>query len=184
MKSIKTGSMNHIFELIKKLKKKGRNDLTELLIGCRSSIEETDQYGSYWNKFLSSFIIYAPKKKYQQLENLTEGDREIIKQSILEMFPKSEESEIGFLCFRILSNEEQINKNKELANSWLKRAKNKLEEGKKLIKELRYPEAISAFQECIELSIKSIFLLLEKCLLNPLLIPLTLPANQHHFQDI
>jgi HEPN domain-containing protein len=149
-----------IIEIIKKLKDKNRKDLSELLIGCRSSIEETDQYGSYLNKYLSRFIIHAPNIKYQKLQKVNQEDKELILQCVLELFPKSEELEIGFLDFKILPNEEEIKRNTSLAYSWLERAENKLSEGRALLNKFKYPEAISSFQECIELSLKSLFLLL------------------------
>ncbi len=149
-----------IIQLIKKLKEKNRNDLAKLLIGCRSRIEETEQYGSYWNRFLSCFIIYAPKERYQKLQKISEEDRSIILECLLELYPKSEKLEIGFFDFRFLPNEDQIKENVALANSWLIRAKNKLDEGKQSLTSWKYSEAISSFQECIEFSLKAISLLL------------------------
>jgi len=149
-----------IIKLIKILRDKNRSDISDLLTGCKSETKETDQYGSYLNKFLSEFNIYTPTKNYQKLENLSELDRNLILNSILEIYPKSEDLEIRYVNFKLLKNEEDIEKNKNLAESWLKRALNKLEEGKNSVKDSRYSEAISSFQECIELSIKAMFLLL------------------------
>lgn len=151
---------NKIINLIKLLKKKGRNDLANLLIGCESEIEETDQYGSYWNQFLSSFTILVPKVNYQKFQRLSENDRGIIFQALLELYPKNEDLEIGFMNFKLLPNEDMLNENRVLAESWLKRAKNKLDEGRQSLDKWRYAEAVSSFQECIEFSIKSISLLL------------------------
>ena len=53
-------------------------------------------------------------------------------------------------------------KNIEMAESFLKRALNKLGEAKEHLKSWHYPESISASQECIELSIKAIFMLLQE----------------------
>jgi len=50
----------------------------------------------------------------------------------------------------------------EMAESFLRRAKNKLEEAKSHLNSFNYPESISASMECIELSIKAIFLLLQE----------------------
>ena len=47
-----------------------------------------------------------------------------------------------------------------MANSFLKRAWNKLDEAKAHLKNFHHPESISASQEVIELSIKAVFLLL------------------------
>jgi hypothetical protein len=125
--------------------------LANLLIGCRSEIEETDRYASSANKVLSRFIIYAPYEKYQELQKITQEDRKLILQCVLELFPPSEELEIGFLKFKILPNEKEIKRNIKLAYSWLERAEDKLSEGKELLKKYRYAEAISSFQECIAL---------------------------------
>ncbi|RLG66985.1 MAG: hypothetical protein DRO11_10675 [Methanobacteriota archaeon] len=57
---------------------------------------------------------------------------------------------------------EQSQKNIEMAESFLKRAGHKLDEAKEHLKSSHYPESISASQECIELSIKAIFMLLQK----------------------
>ena len=47
-----------------------------------------------------------------------------------------------------------------MAESFLHRAWNKLEEARNHLKQWHFPETISSCQECIELSIKAIFLLL------------------------
>ena len=150
----------NITTLIKKLVSNGQNDLVRLLIGCRSGIEETDQYGSYLNKFLSNFIIYAPNKNYQKLQQLPENDRQKILDSILKNFPSSEDLEIGNVSFKLLPNEKKLEQNKNLASSWLSRAKNKLDEGRESLDRFNYSEAISSFQECIELSLKAVTLFL------------------------
>ena len=150
----------NILNLIKKLKDKNRSDLSDLLKGCRSGTEETTQCGSFWNKFLSGFIVYAPTDKYRKLQELPEADKNLILQCVLELYPKSEELEIGFLNIKPLPDENKIKENHALADSWLKRANNKLDEGRQSISKWRYAEAISAFQECIELSLKADSLLL------------------------
>ena len=151
---------NDIINLIKKLRDKKCNDLADLLKGCRSSTEETTQYGSYHNQFISGFIIYAPTDKYRELQKISEEDKNAILQYILELYPKSEELEIGFLNIKQLPGEDKIKENQALADSWLKRAKNKLDDGKQSLEKWRHAEAISSFQECIELSLKADSLLL------------------------
>lgn len=61
-------------------------------------------------------------------------------------------------------NQKEIKDTKsiEMAESYLKRSWNKLNESKVQLKERHYSESISASQECIELSIKAIFLLLHE----------------------
>jgi len=51
-------------------------------------------------------------------------------------------------------------KSMKMAESFLKRAWNKLNEAREYLKEWKFSESISASQECIELSIKAIYLLL------------------------
>jgi HEPN domain-containing protein len=149
-----------IFDLMSNLKKKGRSDLANLIKGSRYKIEETTQYGSYWNKYLSGFHICAPVEQYRELEKLTKCDQDLILECILDIYPKSEDLEIGFINFKILQNEKQLSENISLARSWLIRSKNKFDEGETLIQKWSYAEAISSFQECIELSLKAIFLFL------------------------
>jgi len=149
-----------IIQLIRKLKDRNKGDLAKLLTGCRSGIEETDQYGSYWNQFISGFIIYAPTRSYQELRKISEEDRNRILECVLELYPKSEDIEIRFLNVKPLQDENKVSENKALAESWLKRAKNKLDEGKQSSTSWKYAEAISSFQECIEFSLKAVSLLL------------------------
>jgi HEPN domain-containing protein len=51
-------------------------------------------------------------------------------------------------------------KSLNMAESFLRRARKKLGEAEEHLKRVNYPESISASQECIELSIKAMFLLL------------------------
>jgi len=53
-------------------------------------------------------------------------------------------------------------KNIQMAESFLKRAFNKLNEAKSSLENHHYAESVSASQECIELSVKAIFLLLQE----------------------
>lgn len=50
----------------------------------------------------------------------------------------------------------------ELAGSYLQRAWNKLEEARNFLKKFNYAESVSAAQECIEFSMKSVFLIFEE----------------------
>lgn len=150
----------NIIDLISCLRKKGRNDLASLIVGSASHIEETTQYGSYWNKYLSVFSICAPLDQYRKLQELNQSDRDFILECVKYIFPKSEDLEIGFVDFKILQSEKRIKDNEALAESWIERSNNRLQEGRNLTVEGRHAEAVSSFQECIELSIKAIFLLL------------------------
>jgi HEPN domain-containing protein len=149
-----------IIELIRYLRQKRRNDLADLIIGSMSDVEDTTQYGSYLNKYLSVFSICAPLAQYRKLQELNENDRDFILGCIKDMFPKSEDLEVSYLDFKILQDEKKIKENEALAGSWIERSNSSLHEGESLIAKGRYAEAVSSFQECIELSIKAIFLLL------------------------
>jgi HEPN domain-containing protein len=59
-----------------------------------------------------------------------------------------------------MTSEEE--KSINMAESFLHRAWNKLDEAGKHLKKFNYSESISASQECIELSVKAIFLLFQK----------------------
>jgi HEPN domain-containing protein len=54
------------------------------------------------------------------------------------------------------------NKSMDMAESFLRRAWNKLDEAREHLKKFNYSESISASQECIELSVKAIFLLFQE----------------------
>jgi HEPN domain-containing protein len=53
-------------------------------------------------------------------------------------------------------------KSMNMIESFLRRAWNKLYEAREHLEKLNYPESISASQECIELSVKAIFLLFQE----------------------
>ena len=53
-------------------------------------------------------------------------------------------------------------KSMNMSESYLHRARNKLVEAEEHLKKFNYSESISASQECIELSVKAIFLLLQE----------------------
>jgi len=59
----------------------------------------------------------------------------------------------------MMSEEE---KSMNMIESFLRRARNKLDEAREHLKKFNYPESISASQECIELSVKAIFLLFQE----------------------
>jgi len=147
----------NILKIIKKLKESNKKDLAKELIFCESKIEQTDRYGKTgWGVYASQFIIYAPREKIEILKE----NNDILLKTIQEIYPPSSELEISFLDIRPLLDGEEKNKSHKLAESWIKRAESKVEEGENFLKKFKYAEAISAFQECIEFSIKSLFLLL------------------------
>ena len=54
----------------------------------------------------------------------------------------------------------ELNNMSKLEQSYLKRAYNKLNEAKSQLQKYNYAESVSASQECIELSVKAVFLVL------------------------
>lgn len=95
--------------LSKLLKQKGRIDLSELLIGSKGSINESSQYGSYYNSVISTFEIHAPVEKYFLLKELDEDDRKTIFDLILDIYPhKDEAPEIVSVNIRLLKEDDSI----------------------------------------------------------------------------
>jgi len=89
--------------LIEILRHKGRDDLANLLIGSRSRVEDSGQFGSNWNAVISTFVIYSPIKNFYTLRSLKELDNTILLVSILDLYPhEADAPEIRDVGFRIL----------------------------------------------------------------------------------
>ena len=65
-----------------------------------------------------------------------------------------------WLQFCVILMPMHLERRRRLAESFINRADNKIDEARSYLKNFRFPESISAAQECIELSVKAIFLLL------------------------
>lgn len=98
-----------IHTIIEILKMRGREDLAQLLIYSKGSVEESGQYGSYLFSTISEFIIYAPLKDYFKLKNLSPKDRQFLLDASLDLYPHGDNApEIVDVQFRILRSDEVI----------------------------------------------------------------------------
>jgi hypothetical protein len=85
------------------LKHQGRNDLVALIRDGFGQIEETSQFGSYWNSVISSYVIFLETEKYLEAKKLSTQDKDIILNALLDLYPHGDSSpEITFLEFKIL----------------------------------------------------------------------------------
>ena len=99
-------SNEDIKTLIKVLRHQGHSKIAELLQGSRSEIDQSGQYGSVWNSVLSTFTIFAPMEQYYKLKELSLSEKEIIKKSVLDIYPIEEGGpEIISVDFRMLKDE-------------------------------------------------------------------------------
>ena len=73
------------------LSHKQRGDIAGLLTECTSEISQSTQYGSHWNSFIASFIIRAPVKQFYALKALSEDDKQLLKDSVIEIYPLEED---------------------------------------------------------------------------------------------
>lgn len=89
------------------LKIKNREDIASKLEGAYSEISETGQYGSYMYSIISNFLIFAPLTKFYELKKLSDKDKQIILDAVLEIHPPDAyEPEIVSIDFRILRLDE------------------------------------------------------------------------------
>jgi len=81
-----------IIKIRKILALRKREDLAKLLKDSRSTINESDTYGSYLFSVISTFEIYSPYNMYEKLKTLGKKDREDILDAVLEIHPPKEYS--------------------------------------------------------------------------------------------
>lgn len=74
------------------LKKKGREDLANLLNHSYSTVNESSTYGSRWNSIISSFEISSPLEDHLKLDALSENDKELIFESVKVIYPLRDDS--------------------------------------------------------------------------------------------
>ena len=87
------------------LSHKQRGDIAGLLTECTSEISQSTQYGSHWNSFIASFIIRAPVKQFYALKALSEDDKQLLKDSVIEIYPLEEDGlEIVTVEYKLLRN--------------------------------------------------------------------------------
>lgn len=102
------GSKTSISTLRKILIYKKRLDLAKLLLESDSQIYESGTYGHHWNSSRSTFILFSPLESYYELRGLSNSDKKLLLDSVVEIFPPGPESpEIVDMEFRIKPTSEE-----------------------------------------------------------------------------
>lgn len=92
----------------KLLETQGRKDLSDFLVDATSEIEQTGQFGSYWNSVISFFNISLPLESYLQSKNLTSEDRQLLLDAVLDIYHHGDDGiEIQGVFFYIKKEEAQ-----------------------------------------------------------------------------
>jgi len=135
------------------LKKKNFSDLSDIFRGAKGLIDESSQYGSYWNSTISQYLIFLPLDNYYQAKKLSSGQKKVVLESILELYPLGEnEPEVVSVDFRILKTggSDEI----DLFDSEVKidyeTAKEQLEKCNSRIKEKDFSGAITSSNAFLE----------------------------------
>lgn len=101
---------NDIITIIQILKKKGREDLANLLVGSLGEIDESSTYGSYLFSTISQYLFYLPLENFHKIKNIPDTDKKILLESVLYLYPHHDEApEIRSVDFRVLRNESHEN---------------------------------------------------------------------------
>lgn len=101
-KEIEQIGLGDIQSLRRLLEVKNRKDLSILLKDCTSYLEESSQYGSYLFSIISTFWIYVPPEKIEEVEQLSQQDKELLLELVRKIYPPKDYSpEIKELRFRI-----------------------------------------------------------------------------------
>ena len=88
------------------LETKNRKDLSILLKDCSSYLEESSQYGSYLFAVISTFWIYVPPEKIEEIEKLSQQDKELLLELVRKIYPPKDYSpEIKEIKFRVLTSD-------------------------------------------------------------------------------
>lgn len=88
-----------------------RNDLSDFLAGSNSEIEQTGQFGSYWNSVISFYNIYLPLDSFVKSKTITNEDKKVILDAVLDLHPHGDGGvEIQGVFFYI-QREDENNKN-------------------------------------------------------------------------
>lgn len=81
-----------IEKLRKILVSKGRTDIADLLMHSRSVLNESSNFGTKWYSLLSTFDIYSPVSKNEELLLLNRSDENLIFKSVRQIYPLKDES--------------------------------------------------------------------------------------------
>lgn len=66
---------------------RNRSDLAKAVRGCLYDLNESSTYGSRWNSLLTAVELYAPIQKHEQLQKLTDKDKEEIIRAFHVLYP-------------------------------------------------------------------------------------------------
>lgn len=142
---------------IEKLKKilvsKGRTNIADLLIHSRSVLNESSNYGSKWYSRLSTFDIYSPESKNQKLLHLNKSEKDIIYQSVIQIYPLMDEApEIKKINYYIDFELDEIDlvKSESLDNISFDYIKEQISKCENKIREQDYEGAITNARNLIE----------------------------------
>ena len=80
-------SAGSLQDIQKVLRFRNRGDLADLLDGATLELEESDQYGSYLYSTLTTARIHAPIADYDRLRLLPDADKNILLNTLLEIYP-------------------------------------------------------------------------------------------------
>lgn len=83
---------NDIQKIQRILKHKNRFDLSNLLNNSISKINVTSNFGSALFSLISYFEIYSPIENHSELKKLSQKDKQLIFESIKELYPVKEQS--------------------------------------------------------------------------------------------
>ena len=95
----------------KLLTAKGEKELAKLLNGSVSEVISSGTFGHYANSTITSFDIFVPIKSYVKLLKISEIQKDMIYQSILDIYPQQANSpEIVDVRFRVKKDEGEISR--------------------------------------------------------------------------
>lgn len=99
--------MNDTKLLVKILKHKHKIRLANLLTDCFGDVNVSNTYGNYFQSLLSTYVIYAPLEKFYKLKKISDKDKTVILESIIDIYPHKEESpEIVDISFELKDENE------------------------------------------------------------------------------
>lgn len=88
------------------LRLEGREDLAKLLNNSKSFVNQSNQYGTYAFSVISTFEIHSPVRECLTLKKLSNDDKKIIFDSVLNIYPpRDSEPEIVDIEYLILRSE-------------------------------------------------------------------------------
>lgn len=142
-----------IEKLRKILVSKGRTDIANLLIHSRSVLNESSNFGTKWYSLLSTFDIYSPVAKNEELLLLNGADENLIFKSVRQIYPlKDEAPEITKINYYVDFELDEIDlvKSESLDNISFDYIKEQISKCENKIREQDYEGAITNARNLIE----------------------------------